>query len=202
MNGYIPSNTRNSRRDSFINYSQYYYASYYTVASPIIPACLNQRYSYEPYKPELYPEPLSLVIAQISYYFSINNLLKDYYLRKQMNSQGYVPIGIVSQFKRLQTLSGGNNELILEALDKCEKELNIIDINGSKVRVRNFWAQWVLPYEQRDEHGKDEFVQETVNDETKDNLDINASANNETNNETNNKEKKQQNNFKEGIDSK
>lgn len=60
------------------------------------------------------------IVRQIQYYFSIDNLTKDMFLRSQMNSQGYVPLALISRFHRMLNLSYGDVGLILAAM----RELN------------------------------------------------------------------------------
>uniref|UniRef100_A0A7N0TNA3 HTH La-type RNA-binding domain-containing protein n=1 Tax=Kalanchoe fedtschenkoi TaxID=63787 RepID=A0A7N0TNA3_KALFE len=47
------------------------------------------------------PELDSKVIHQIDYYFSNENLIKDTYLRKNMDEQGWVPIKLIAGFKKV-----------------------------------------------------------------------------------------------------
>ena len=52
------------------------------------------------------PEPpLSvLLINQIDYYFSDTNLIKDEYLKSNMDEQGWVPIALIAGFPRVSYL--------------------------------------------------------------------------------------------------
>ena len=72
-----------------------------------------------PHPPPLYipvPEPLPvLLLKQIDYYFSDANLVKDDYLRSNMDDQGWVPIAIIASFPRVKSLTT-NVQLILDSL--------------------------------------------------------------------------------------
>ena len=103
-------------------------------------------------------QQLQAVINQLSYYFSVENLVKDIYLRKQMNSEGYLPISVVANFYRVQTLSGGNYDLVVEAFGQLEK----VEVIGDKVRMKEGYQQWIFPENERDENGKDEEVSDSV----------------------------------------
>lgn len=92
------------------------------------------------------------IISQISYYFSVDNLVKDLYLRKQMNSSGFIPISVIGNFYRMQTLTGGRYELVVEAL----KSVNNVEVRGDFVRLSQDHEQWVLPLEEREENGLNE----------------------------------------------
>ena len=39
------------------------------------------------------------------YYFSDDNLQKDFFLRNQMDDEGFVPISVIAGFNRLQALT-------------------------------------------------------------------------------------------------
>ena len=65
-----------------------------------------------PYDAGMYSQPpfnyfetniLTLVQTQIEYYFSIDNLCKDMFLRKHMDSQGLVFLNTIAQFPTILT---------------------------------------------------------------------------------------------------
>ncbi|CAH0019390.1 unnamed protein product [Clonostachys rhizophaga] len=94
---------------------------------------------------------VSMLRSQIEYYFSIENLCKDMYLRRRMDSQGFVPLLFITAFKRMRELSP-DTSLIRSV---CE-EVNEIDFvigedDCERVRRRHGWASFVLPMEERDE---------------------------------------------------
>lgn len=39
------------------------------------------------------------------YYFSEENLQKDFFMRRRMNSEGYIPITLIASFHRVQALT-------------------------------------------------------------------------------------------------
>ncbi|GFP94235.1 la-related protein 1a [Phtheirospermum japonicum] len=106
-----------------------------------------------PYPPVLVPYPLSPgvhmppspmlalranIVKQIEYYFSDQNLETDPYLRSLMDSQGWIPISTIADFKRVKRMNA-DIPFILDALQASET----IEIQGEKVRRRNEWSQWV-----------------------------------------------------------
>lgn len=104
-------------------------------------------------------EPLFSLLKQMEYYFSIENLLKDIFLRKQMNSQGWLNVTVISGFYRMSVLSAGDFNLIRRALDELNGELLELAEFGNntlKVRVKENFSNWVLPVDQRDVNGQDE----------------------------------------------
>jgi la-related protein 1 len=45
-----------------------------------------------------------LLVNQIEYYFSMDNLCKDIFLRSKMDDQGFIPISVIANFNRVSTL--------------------------------------------------------------------------------------------------
>ncbi|KAI7816764.1 hypothetical protein BC939DRAFT_30819 [Gamsiella multidivaricata] len=82
------------------------------------------------------------ILQQMEYYFSVENLCKDVYMRNQMDSEGYVPLSLVANFNRVKNLTT-DHELIKETL-KSSKE---IELNGDKIRRKGDWATWIFPKE-------------------------------------------------------
>ncbi|TVY54181.1 putative HTH La-type RNA-binding protein [Lachnellula cervina] len=97
---------------------------------------------------------LSMVTMQLEYYFSIDNLCKDMFLRQHMDSQGFVLLSKVANFRRLQALTQ-EFELIRHA---CEQS-DVIDLvrgddNLDRVRRKEGWEKWVMAMEERHETAK------------------------------------------------
>ncbi|CCH40563.1 La-related protein 1 [Wickerhamomyces ciferrii] len=117
---------------------------------------INNYYSppivYQPY------ETLTIISNQVSFYFSIENLVKDIFLRKQMNSKGFVPLKKLISFNRLKSLTGGDIQLLKNAI----LQLPHLELVNDKVRTTDKWENWVLPFENRDEAGQDEDEQTTT----------------------------------------
>ncbi|SCV02923.1 LANO_0G01068g1_1 [Lachancea nothofagi CBS 11611] len=96
------------------------------------------------------------IARQIEYYFSIENLTKDEYLRSQLNAEGFAPLSLITKFYRIVNMSfGGDESLIMGALreivanenatvDVAELEQDEIENNVAKYLVRSkSWQQWV-----------------------------------------------------------
>ncbi|KAJ5562117.1 Winged helix-turn-helix transcription repressor DNA-binding [Penicillium sp. DV-2018c] len=126
-----------------------------------IPVDINTMYGYPavngtpmsamPYPS--YPEPLSLMgmlSMQLEYYFSVDNMCKDMFLRKQMDSQGFVPLSVLASFKRVKLLTED-----FELLRHVARQLRTVEFQTSedgvdRLRPREKWQQWVLPVDQRE----------------------------------------------------
>lgn len=105
-------------------------------------------------------DPLMLIVNQVNYYFSTENLVKDLYLRKQMNSQGFVPLKKLIEFNRLKTLTGGD----IQQLNIALNYLPHLEVQNGKIRVSLNWSNWILPFDQRDDAGKEEEQEEGINE--------------------------------------
>lgn len=85
------------------------------------------------------PQLHANIVNQIDYYFSNENLVKDTYLRQNMDEQGWVPISLVATFKKVSILTD-NIPFILEAM----RSSTVVEVQGDKLRRRNDWMRWVM----------------------------------------------------------
>ncbi|KAJ5951207.1 Winged helix-turn-helix transcription repressor DNA-binding [Penicillium vulpinum] len=136
-------------------------ANMYGVVYPF-PGDINTMYGYPavnsapmsavPY-PQQYVEPFSLMnmlSMQLEYYFSVDNMCKDMFLRKQMDSQGFVPLNVLASFKRVKSLTED-----FELLRHVSRQLRSVECQTGedgidRLRPRDKWQQWVLPVDQRE----------------------------------------------------
>nr|XP_043903461.1 la-related protein 1B isoform X4 [Solea senegalensis] len=77
---------------------------------------------------------------QIEYYFSLHNLERDFFLRRKMDVQGFLPISLIASFHRVQALTT-DISLIMEALKKST-EVELVD---DKVRCKIDPERWPIP---------------------------------------------------------
>ena len=85
---------------------------------------------------------MAAVARQIEYYFSVDNLIKDIFLRSKMDSSGWIPVSVIASFNRVMMLSS-DTELIAEAL----QDSSIIELSpgSDMLRKRGDWSSWILP---------------------------------------------------------
>ncbi|XP_041453585.1 la-related protein 1-like isoform X3 [Lytechinus variegatus] len=81
------------------------------------------------------------VKKQIEYYFSVENLVKDIFLRKKMDAEGYLPISLIASFHRVKALTSDVGIITTALNDSTEVELSS---DKSKVRCRLSPMQWVI----------------------------------------------------------
>lgn len=91
---------------------------------------------------------------QIEYYFSIENLCKDMYLRQRMDSQGFVPLMVIAAFKRMRELSPDMGLIRSVCEESNEIDYVVGEDDCERLRRRQSWDSFVLPMEDRDDLAK------------------------------------------------
>ncbi|KAI9819735.1 MAG: hypothetical protein M1826_001088 [Phylliscum demangeonii] len=163
-----PSQQRSHRRDSqsppgvssssaFTRYTgipgaqQQPLAPIQTQLGPMYEYQAYQTMSAPPYAPFIgqYTVP-DLVCRQLEYYFSVDNLCKDLFLRKLMDAQGFVPLSVLANFRRIQSLTQ-DMELLRYV---CHQSQHIEFVPGhdgiDRVRRKEGWEKWLLADQDRD----------------------------------------------------
>lgn len=118
-------------------------------------------YSVQPYAafpvpqlPVYDPTTIQLVMAQVEYYLSVDNLCKDFFIRKRMDSQGFVPFDLIAGFKRLKELAP-DVEFIRIACETSDKIDYIVgDDQVERLRLREKWDRFVLDMAEREEQAR------------------------------------------------
>lgn len=99
---------------------------------------------------------VSMLRSQVEYYFSLENLCKDMFLRKHMDSQGFVPLHFIAAFKRMQDLSA-NSDLVRAVCQESPEIDYVIDKDGVELlRSRHSWQTFVLPMKDRNEGARND----------------------------------------------
>ncbi|KAI5855690.1 hypothetical protein BZA05DRAFT_215613 [Tricharina praecox] len=91
--------------------------------------------------------------VQINYYFSVDNLIKDIYLRKHMDNDGYVRLSFIMGFQRVQQHTKDINVLRDACLSSPEIQLTY-GVDDYYVRKKEGWENWVLKESDRDDSAK------------------------------------------------
>merc|ERR1712072_328006 len=83
-----------------------------------------------------------LAVEQIEYYFTVDNLSRDVYLRSKMDVEGFVPIQLVASFPAVRNLNVHFHTLrmLLAASPQVE-----VDLENNVIRARDNWKLWLLP---------------------------------------------------------
>ena len=87
----------------------------------------------------------SMVVSQLEYYFSVNNLCRDMFLRKHMDSQGWVLLDVIANFPRMKQLN--QDEDVLKYA--CSQSATIDYLPGQngqpdRIRRKHDYSKFVL----------------------------------------------------------
>jgi la-related protein 1 len=75
---------------------------------------------------------------QIEYYFSDENLQKDFFLRGQMDESGYVPLVVISRFNRVRALTQD-----IGTIKESLQGSHVVEIRNERIRKRGNWSKWI-----------------------------------------------------------
>ncbi|XP_072946656.1 la-related protein 1 [Epargyreus clarus] len=124
-----------------------HYGALGPLAPPLAPP-LAQAYYYgaaaattAPYGLGLDPATLKdLIKKQIEYYFSPDNLARDFFLRRKMSADGTIPVTLIASFHRVRALTA-DVQLVLDAIRDSDR-LQLIQ--GFKVRTAFEPTKWPI----------------------------------------------------------
>ncbi|OWZ33091.1 hypothetical protein C366_05682 [Cryptococcus neoformans Tu401-1] len=81
------------------------------------------------------------VLGQVEYYFSMQNLAMDFFLRQQMDSEGWIDIAMIASFNRIKSLTPETS-----IVRECMILSNYLEVREDKVRLSGAEShRWVLP---------------------------------------------------------
>lgn len=105
----------------------------------------NNPYYYVPTPEEMDALKLAVVV-QIEYFFSIDELVKNIYLRKQMDSEGYIPAAVVFNFPSVLSYCIPYYDL-LAAVDTHAQTIEV-DFDNECLRLKGgeaVYKTWLMP---------------------------------------------------------
>ncbi|XP_057340434.1 GATA zinc finger domain-containing protein 14-like [Microplitis mediator] len=92
---------------------------------------------------------------QIEYYFSEENLQRDLFMRRKMNSEGYLPIALIATFKRVQSLTTDLSLIIDSIIDSKLLEINPFN----QVRTAADPLKWPIPFDPKNPISDNSLIQ-------------------------------------------
>ena len=85
---------------------------------------------------------LSAVKQQVEYYFSVENLCRDLFLRSKMDpEEGWIALSVIASFNRIRMMTPDPN-MIYEAL--VGSKTVEISADNEKIRKMGDWSAWLL----------------------------------------------------------
>jgi la-related protein 1 len=103
---------------------------------------------YNPYVDQY--SVFSMVSMQLEYYFSVDNLCKDMFLRKHMDSKGFVFLAVIADFNRIKQLTTDMELIKLVCYQSRNIEFRVGVDGKDRLRRKEGWEQWVLSVDERD----------------------------------------------------
>ena len=94
--------------------------------------------------PRQHDPEIGRVQTQIEYYFSVDNLCKDRWLRRNMDSQGYVLLPVITNFRRMKEMTTDYDMIRAACEESREVELVFSDDGLDRVRRATGWESWVI----------------------------------------------------------
>ncbi|WVW78500.1 hypothetical protein I302_100455 [Kwoniella bestiolae CBS 10118] len=91
------------------------------------------------------------VLGQIEYYFSMQNLAMDFFLRQQMDSEGWIDISMIASFNRVKSLTPD-----VSIVKECMVLSSLLEVKEESVRLAGSDAsRWVLPDARKSQFAND-----------------------------------------------
>lgn len=97
------------------------------------------------------PDLIHGLKLQVEYYFSLDNLCKDTFLRKNMDSQGFVLLSTVASFQRMAALAPSLDFVRLACAQSEKIDYVVGDDNVERLRSREKWEMFLMPMDERDQ---------------------------------------------------
>lgn len=89
------------------------------------------------------------VRKQVEYYFSLENLCKDIFLRSKMNDDGWIPLPVIASFNRVRMMTP-DITVVFDSVLASDTVETIGKPPSAMLRPKENFRQWVLPKQQRD----------------------------------------------------
>lgn len=115
----------------------------------MVPPPMNSAVSFSPYGVDQWTLA-AMVSTQMEYYFSIDNLCKDVFLRKHMDGKGFVFLSVLADFNRIKNLTTNVDILKHVCHTSPTIEYRIGADGKDRLRVRDGWEKWVMTKKERD----------------------------------------------------
>ncbi|KAJ2905105.1 hypothetical protein MKZ38_006351 [Zalerion maritima] len=97
---------------------------------------------------------LIVLTRQVSYWFSKDNLVKDTWLRKHMDDDGFVPFSLIAGFTRVKQLLATDEDLRYAIAGSNVADLWCANDGVERIRCRHNWQDWIFPHLDRFDGGK------------------------------------------------
>lgn len=102
------------------------------------------------------PIIIQTLMSQVEYYLSVENLCKDFFIRKRMDSKGFVRLSVIANFNRMRDLAPNIDHIRVACESSDNIDYVVGDDNIERLRLRNKWEIFVRPMEEREEEAQND----------------------------------------------
>jgi len=102
---------------------------------PNIPPMMNRNFMNQPPIQELV-EQEKTILQYLEYYFSLDNLNRDYFMRTKIDEEGFIDAQEIVNFNKMK-VKGVSMDKIAEVLNETENSLIESKIEGERLLLRN-----------------------------------------------------------------
>ncbi|KAL1864270.1 hypothetical protein VTK73DRAFT_6019 [Phialemonium thermophilum] len=102
------------------------------------------------------PTTIQLLMLQVEYYLSVDNLCKDFFIRKRMDSKGFVPLSVIANFNRMRDLAPDLDAIRLACEQSDKIDYVVGEDHVERLRLHDKWDRFVLSMEEREEEARND----------------------------------------------
>ncbi|GAA6046657.1 hypothetical protein JCM3770_003100 [Rhodotorula araucariae] len=94
------------------------------------------------------------LLGQLEWWFSIDNLCRDLFLRQSMDAAGWISVPLIASFNRIKNLTSDVSIVV-----ECMRMTPVLEVSpqGRFVRLAQTWPEWVLPNAQKNDDVEKDF---------------------------------------------
>eukprot|EP00903_Cladosiphon_okamuranus_P016863 g15548.t1 len=97
----------------------------------------------------------SMAVKQIEFYFTVENLCKDIFIRSYMDEEGYIPIAFVANFPGVARFGVELADITAGILASDTLQ---VDTENETMRMRENWEVWLLPNQATGKQGVPRYI--------------------------------------------
>ncbi|CAM9991889.1 unnamed protein product [Scytosiphon promiscuus] len=97
----------------------------------------------------------NMAVKQIEFYFTVENLCRDIFMRSYMDEEGYIPIAFVANFPGVARFGVELDDIVAGILASDTLQ---VDIENETMRMREGWEVWLLPNQATGKQGVPRYI--------------------------------------------
>ncbi|CAM9165553.1 unnamed protein product [Ectocarpus sp. 13 AM-2016] len=97
----------------------------------------------------------NLAVRQIEFYFTVENLCRDIFMRSYMDEEGYIPIAFVANFPGVARFGVELEDITAGILASDTLQ---VDTENETMRMREGWEVWLLPNQATGKQGVPRYI--------------------------------------------